>query len=1322
MYQDKDGYMWFGTYDGLNLFNGKNTIVYRFEPDNPLSLSSNIIHYITEAEIDHLWISTSMGLNKMSLKDREIVESYPQYGEARLITSDREGNTLLITKNEFISCYLPELKTIRDVFKPGMKPDSVCCLFTGYDERFYLLDKHAELWDIELDKTNLPLTLSNTKRVIHPKALLTAFPDKESLFFVDVEGKLYQYDLKENSSVFLADLSSLLNRYGSSIGNIVWYGEHLYLAIRGAGLVKIEKGFNGGSGELLIDIGIYCISPDRNQDLLWVGTDGEGVYMHYQKQELFGNVLLDHLPVSIRKPVRSLYTDEKGEVWIGTKGDGIVRIKNYAQYDGRNIPASEVTHYTTADGLSNNQVFCFLKSKYRDLMWIGTQGPGLSYYSPVHDQIITVQGRGDRKIQRVHSITEVNDSTLWVATAGDGLLEILLGQENGRLNIKRKTGYFFESNGNSCNEFHSMSYDGDSLLMIGSRGGYGVIRFNIYTKEYEFLSLLRMENSAIGDVLSVHQSRDSVYYFGASSGLTRVWFREEYPPLVRLFDKNSGIVNDMIHGILEDEEQCLWLSTNKGLARYNPYNDFFHNYSFPDLKVIEFSDDAYSKCAYTGKLLFGGINGFVWVDVSQYIPPTYKPKLRFFQMRVGNESTSLNRYNDEAGKTLEIPPGVSVFSLSFIATDYIEGDNYEYSYQLENYTTRWISLQKNNEITFTNLPAGKYILKVRYKNDVFDSDSLYYSLPVYILPPWYLSRTAWSLYGVIVFLLILLAVWILKQKIAERQARITQRIKEEQKEKLYESKLNFFTNITHELCTPLTLINGINEHIRSYATHVSDEGLRKYTDILSENVKGLNELITEILDFRKIEESGFTHFHIKTVFLSEVLRKQCESYLPVARDNEIEYLITIPESLEWNTDPAYLKKIVSNLLSNAFKYTPRQGKIHLTVYKENEHLFIKVYNTGEGIEESILDTIFDRYRILENLNENMYTEQSSRNGLGLFICRSLVKALQGEISVQSQYGVCAQFTVSLPYLESGEVAGNPQSFVEFTSPLPSLPEVPEENKIEDPGDKPIVLVIDDNKDILWLVSKQLSPYYTVKEAHHVREAFLVLEKILPSLIITDIIMPDVNGLEFITRLKSDKFTKHIPVVVISAKISDAEQAEGINMGADAYLPKPFSPQLLLSVVNRLITNKKELKDYFYSPESAYDYKEGQVVHQEDRQFLDEVTKIINDNLEKESLRPELIADELGINTRNLYRRFKKISSLSPSDFIKDYRFTHAAKLLVTTNLHVQEIIYKVGINNKSYFYREFLKKYGVTPKEYRKSPLNSPQGGASGFQENNSPE
>ena len=868
--------------------------------------------------------------------------------------------------------------------------------------------------------------------------------------------------------------------------------------------------------------------------------------------------------------------------------------------------------------------------------------------------------------------------------------------------IKYVKSFILEKDGKICNEFHSMSYDDEaSLLYLGSRGGYGLVRFNLLTKKYEFIPMNNAGNRAVGDVLCMCYSKDSTFYLGASSGMTQMKLHSGNPAEVRQYSRIDGIKNDMVHGILEDSDGCVWLSTNKGLTKYNPHYRFFHNYESPDLDVTEFSDDAYWKCPYTGKLFFGGINGVIWVDPQNDRQENYKPALHFFEMKMGHETHSLYDYTDQKTGYVTIPPNISTFSISFVATDYIHGENYEYSYLLENYNTSWTELQKDNEVVFTKLPYGNYVLKVRYKNDVFDSDAKEYFLHIRVLPPWYRGSWAMIAYGLVLATICLGIVYWLRRRIVEKQAEVARKIREEQKEKLYEAKLNFFANITHELCTPLTLINGVNDYIKISADRLADGKLEKYARILGENVTNLNELIQEILDIRKIEEVGFSHIQIKRVSVSSLIRKQCESFIPVAEQNGINFTFSdVDKPVYWNTDVPSLKKIIRNLVSNAFKYTEQKGTIDVSVRIENESLIIKVYNTGKGIAEADLKTIFDRFHILGDLDGNNYTQMTSRNGLGLFICHSMVQLLRGEINVESKEGESAGFIVTLPYLEVEEMDLDEQADEEVPVAQPVVSAVAAETT----GNigNPVILVVDDNRDIVWLIKETLSSEYAVREAFNAEEALALMDQQTPDLIITDIMMPSMDGFALISRIKSDKFTRHIPLIVVSAKVSESEQAEGLDLGADVYLTKPFSSVVLHSVVNRLMANKKELKDYYYSPESAYEQSGGQLIHQEDKEFMDSVTAIIKENLAQDTLRPELIADKLGMNTRALYRRFKKISPLTPSDFIKDYRMMHAARLLVTTNLSVQEIIYQVGISNKSYFYREFSAKYGVTPGEYRR--------------------
>lgn len=1297
IYQDDRGYMWIGTYDGLNLFNGRNTYVYRFEPDNKNTLCSNIINKISDGGPGYLWVSTSMGLNRFSLKDRKVTESYPEYPECLLIATDSLENTLVVSRKNFISCHTSRTASFQDIYTRDITPETARLLFAGEQGCFYLLSSDGVLKQLIPDYSKLPFTIKTKENKIHDKPIEQAFYEEGVLYYVDADNKLYRYRTEENKETYLSDLSGWMEKYGK-VARVVSFQSKLYLVFRNGLLLDPDK----PEEAIDLNIGVFSMFKDKKQQILWIGTDGQGLRMLYDKYERFDGLALEDLPFVMLNPVRSVYTDEDKTLWFGTKGDGFVRIKEYDSYAKGEIPLDRIARYTTADGLSNNRVYCFYKSLYHPLVWIGTDGPGLSYYSYEDEKVHTLPSKIDTRIRYVHSICEINDSTLWMATTGDGLIEVVLERDKSGLTVKYLQSYLLEKDGKICNEFYSMYYDGKSTLYLGSRGGYGMARFDLLTRQYDFMSMNNSANQAIGDVLSLCYSSDSTFYLGASSGMTRMKCDQAGTCEFWQYDRSDGISNDMIHGILEDKDKCIWLSSNKGLTKYNPHNNFFHNYGSQELMVTEFSDDAYWKCPYTGRLFFGGVDGLVWIDPQNDRQESYSPDLHFFELKMGDETISLYDYADANPGPVTIPPDVSTFTISFVATDYIHGDNYEYSYLLQDYNTAWTELQKSNEISFTKLPYGNYTLKVRYKNDVYDSNAREYLLPLKILPPWYLSTWAIAVY---IFLAILFAgvlVYWINRRIAEKQQQVARKIHEEQKEKLYEAKLNFFANITHELCTPLTLINGVGDYIQTYAENTSDNKLKRYIRILRDNVASLNELIQEILDFRKIEEAGLNYFSIRRISVPDIIRRQYESFTPIAEQNGIKFVLSLPDQLYWNTDPTGLKKILVNLISNAFKYSDEAGEIRISATTENESLIIRVYNSGKGISETDLKTIFDRYRILGDLEGNNYTQTTSRNGLGLFICHSIVQSLHGTIEVKSEEGRFAEFIVRLPHLEAEEEEAEPENEEPETVPVLSSP-IDETGLpgIVSPENKPCVLVVDDHKDIVWLIKESLSEAYTIVEAYGVEEAIRLMEKQTPALIITDIMMPEIDGMELISRVKSDKFTRHIPLIVVSARISEHDQAEGLDLGADAYLTKPFSAVVLRSVVNRLMTSKKELKDYYYSPESAYEQSGGQLIHQEDKEFMDAVTAIIRENLDKETLRLELIAEKMGMNTRSLYRRFKKISPLTPSDFIKDYRFNYAAQLLVTTNLSVQEIIYKVGISNRSYFYREFAAKYNQTPTEYR---------------------
>ncbi len=1297
-YQDKDGYMWFGTYDGLNLYNGKEVITYRHEQGNSLSLCSNIIYKITSAGNDYLWISTTLGLNKFSLKERKIVESYPQLPKVTHIETDQEGNSWIYAKDDTITycAYNPEKKKF-SIFKNIQLENTnlgilnINRLFL-HNNNIYLFTNDGRLIINDATVLKSKNKISAHELKVHNTKICKIAIKEDRLYFIDIENNIYKFNLITHKKDFIINLTPYIKEDFGFVPQIEIFKDQIYVACKNQGILKIDDTENLKVVSINQGTPVFCMYPDRFQNLLWIGTDGQGIQQYCETPQLFTQITLENLK-NINKPIRSIFTDSLNNLWIGTNGDGLLRIKNYQKTDN-NINLSEIDHITKKDGLACNQIFSFKKSIYKkDILWIGSER-GLSYYSYKDKRFRIVNNQTDTRIEQIHTIKETSDSTIWLASTCSGLIKATIQIKNGQYYIVSSKSYLLETANFVCSEIHSMSYDGKQHFLIGSRGGYGVAKFNIITGQYNFIPILKQsEKSAIGDVLCVYQGHDSTFYIGSSSGMTKLQLAHNQNIVSTQYDRKEGLINDMIHGILEDNEGYIWLSSNRGLIKYNPKNESFHNYIAPTLNIIEFSDDAFWKCPYTNRLFFGGVNGLVAINPRKIKSDNNlkdNTQFKFFGLKISGTDYPLNRFLNTKNGAIEIPPSISTFSVSFIALDYIHHNNYEYSYKLENYNDDWIDLQKVDEINFINLPYGDYILKVKYKNDVIEGSERIESLHIIKIAPWYLTKTAYIIYSILLLTMCASIVYILRKQMIKKHNRVIDEIEKLQRRELLESKLNFFTNITHEFYTPLTLIKGICETLMKGTQTISEDKYKEHLSTLYNNTYDLEILIQEILKFRDIESINPT-LHIQSeVSITNIVNRFLQAYQIIAQQAEINLICFISPNIYWNTDISCFHKILSNLVSNAFKYTPPKGTIRISLYIEENSLILEVYNTGKGIEHAKLSTIFKPYNILEDVDSNSYSQLTTRTGLGLSICHNMVILLKGNIAVDSIIGKSTTFTVVLPNLN--------KSLFLRENKVDKI----EKNSQSETEHLQTVLVIDDNKEIVSMITDYTSDSYKIMKAYNASEALSILQEKNISLIITDIMMPEKDGIQLIKEIKSNKFIKHIPLIVISAKVTDKQQEEGILAGADVYLPKPFSLSLLKSYVDKLLNKQADLKNYYYSPESAYEFGEGSLIHQDEKDFINNINSIIDRNIDNILLSPDFIANELHMNTRTLYRKVKSITTLSPMDFIKSYRFLMSERLLVSTSLTVQEIMYKIGITNKSYFYREFLKRNNTTPNEYRK--------------------
>ncbi|HLT87187.1 MAG TPA: response regulator [Sphingobacterium sp.] len=1292
-YQDHLGYMWFGTYDGLSFYNGTEIITYRHEPSNPLSLCSNIIYKITAADKDHIWISTTMGLNKLSLLTRKITASYPSLPKLVHIESDAGGDTWMIPSDHLLLHYKSSGDGSVDSIILANKDLSLLNINRLFivDSALLILKNDGHLLSKNIAEISGKEKISGQEVQIHKRRIVKACLSGNDLYFVDDQFDVFQYDLLTSRTHHLNNIKSLIHEDYGFIAQIEYYDKSVYVALKNSGVLKVGRGNGDQSVWIRPGVSVFCLLTDRYQDLLWIGTDGQGVQQHSASAPLFGQLNLSITNIT-NKPVRAILTDSLGNIWVGTNGDGLIQFKYTHSSNSITVGELPVARFNKREGLLSSQIFGMAKSKYHDLFWIGTE-KGLFYYS-YRDRTIreAVLSNSKPLLESIHTILETSDRKLWLTSTRFGLVEVDITEVGGAIQVRSAQNHLLRGESYAGNEIQSMVYGDPSKLVVGLRGGRGVAEFDMNTHTYNFLPVIDPENGlAITDVLTVWRDPNHSYYLGSSSGMTAFNLHRATVSDIKHYNKKNGLVNDMIHGILGDEMGYLWLSSSRGLIKYNPHNELFHNYIAPTLEINEFSDDAYWKCPYTGTLYFGAVNGFIWVNPKQLLQQesTHPSKFHFFDIKIKGESHPLSAFARSAGKGIEIPASVPSFSLSFTVLDYLNKD-YTYSYKLDNYHDDWIAIANPNQIDFTNLPAGRYTLKVRYKNDVTPGSERTESLYIVKLPPWYLSTSA------IVFYIILLAaiglyLYVLSRRIALRKREEAQReMEKNQRKEVLESKLAFFTNMTHEFYTPLTLIKGICEVLKGGVPR-SESAYQEHLNTLTSNTVALEGLIRELLDIHDPEKATPTYHIQKDVQLTPLAMQYLKSCRLIAEKAHINYVESIEPDLIWNTDTAFFQRILNNLVSNAFKYVDENGTVRIDLNRKGDILELSVYNSGKGIVTSELSNIFEPYHILHNDDANGYMQLTGRNGLGLSICRSMVELLEGHIVVESEVDQYTLFRVVLPYIAAADAEETIPSDRVDTTRIVSAENV-----------RPTLLLVDDNPDIISMISSYLATEFAILTAHGAQQALEILTTETVSLIVTDIMMPDKDGIQLIEEIRNTKSYKHIPIVVLSAKTTEKQQEAGIQSGADVYLTKPFSLSLLRSHIDRLVKKNEVMRDYFHSPESAYETTMNNIVHRDDKKLISTLIAIIDEHIENPALSPGFIAEIMNTSPRSLYRKVKNITSLSLMDFIKDYRFLTAERLLVSTNLSVQEIMYKSGMSNKSYFYREFVKRNKVTPKEFRK--------------------
>ena len=946
----------------------------------------------------------------------------------------------------------------------------------------------------------------------------------------------------------------------------------------------------------------------------------------------------------------------------------------------------------TADNseLLDNSVYAFARSR-RNLLWIGTDGEGLNYYSYGDRRIRTL--RTPAPLKYIHALYETSPDTLWVATVGCGVFRVTLGGTASQPSIRGVEQLHFNDELEIKNFFFTLYPENGSAMWFGNRGG-GAVRYDIAGGSSEVFKFDAGRSAIANDIFAIHRSGDGTMWFGSSGGL--IEFRRDSTSHV------PGIRNT-VHGILEDRKGDLWLSTNRGLVQYSPHTGYVVTYGYSyGLNTIEYSDGACFADPRTGTLFFGGIDGLVTIEDTGFREQEYNPPMLFRDIRLNDGIRNIGDMLSRDG-VLTLRHGQRIFEITVSALDYVNGSNYSYYSRLDGYNDQWAGA--SSQLSFADLPAGTYRLDVRYRNNITGAESPVYSLPIRLKPAWYATAAAKCLY-----VLLLLAVvggvirhYLLRYR--RRRAEKLQRLEIRRKEEVYESKMRFFSNITQELSMPLTMISAPCQQILAYRK--ADPYVLKYAQTIRQNVSKLHDLIYMLHEFRGIRTGQNDESeNIELVPVAEIAQSMVETFGEYSQQNSIHCQLDIERNLVWPTDRDGLSTILNTLLSNAFKHTPYNGAVSLTIRSDNGKLLISASNDSVGVNLEDIEAIFDRYRVLDYFERKSERGLSFQGDLRLAICHSIVVRMQGEIKVESTPNAQTTFTVLLPQLKvTAENAPTADNIVpaskEYGLPLPTV------TRREFPFDKNrrTVFIVNDNSEIMNFVAELFAADYNIKMPSGKTEMIELLKQMHPDIVICDALSEQSDCLSLIQFIKQGKLTSHIPVILLSTAQQIDERIKGVESGADICLTLPFNVEYLKAVAEQLLRRNRSLKDYYKSSISAFELSDGRMLHQDDKEFIDRMLKIINDNISNTEISTKFIADELGVSIRNLYRRLEGILNQTPTNIIKEYRLAKAEQLLTTTKLSIDEIIYKAGFVNRGTFFKCFSAKYGCTPKVYRKEKL-----------------
>ncbi|NER17850.1 hybrid sensor histidine kinase/response regulator transcription factor [Spongiivirga citrea] len=1311
IHQDRLGRIWLATRDGLNLYDGSSFKIFRNDPTDSLSISNDDILSIKEDSQGKIWIGTYNGLNRYdpvtktfkrffhgdknsNLKDNTIW-ALEEIGEEIWIGTSKGLFVYNTNNNSFINSTSSQ-KHLKDSYILSILKTKNNTIWVGTSKGLYKLNSRTDnLLNFDLIANS---NVKGTELYIQDLAESnngTIWIGTKNLGLFKLDRKLQKLELLNEQNEY-KDLHTDVRALDFDENNDLWIGTY-------EGVKILDS-----KGRL------KCISSSTNENLskvksiftdkkgsVWIGKYYGGVSIWDDTNINFTNFDNDFKEGLLSyKVVGSIVADRRSNIYLGTEGGGITILDPSFQ----NI--SYINKTNTPKVPSDNIKSLFINN---DQLWIGSFNAGVVVYDIKDNKVLTnlLPEKLERILKQsgVYAIKKDYLNNMWFGTFGSGLIHY---------NIKTNTFRQFTNNSDdpltlSNNRIRSLLIDSEERIWIGTQKGLNSFKLeDIQDNNVLFNHYFYSNIGASGvDILTIFEDDDHTIWVGTKAkGL----YKFNNGLFEKVIIKKGDLQINSIHSILQDNKKNLWLGSNQGIVKYNPKTKNVKIYDQKDgLSSSEFNDNSCLKLN-ANRLYFGGPSGLSFFDPENIIINDYAPRVILTDLKIMNQSVKVKDETKILKKSISLTDKITLsynkanFTLAFATPNFINASNNQYDYRMLGLDDQWVNTT-NTEASYTIQKPGTYFFEVKGANNDGVWNKNVVRLEIEVLPAPWRSWWAFTIYALLIGLALFFLIRFLKSKAKLKHELELEHIENLRNEQTNKAKLQFFTNISHEFRTPLTLILGpIQQLLEDYKG-----GNKTYKKLLviENSATHLLQLINRLMDFRKLENNQL-NLRAAEGNIVKFLKEIYLSFTEYAKSGNYTYnFTTTDQEILVYYDRAKLERVFYNLISNAFKYTPKGGTITINVVKNNDHLEVEVQDSGVGISEKYLDKIFDRFFEIPG-NDKLHEEYNKGTGIGLSIVRNIVNLHHGTIDVKNQSQRGTVFALKLPlgklHLSQGEILQDfkiSDDISQYESQLENY-NLTAANRLDHlivEKDKQTILIVEDNKPLRSFLKDFLNQDYNVIEAENGKIGLKKALKHVPDLIVSDIIMPEMVGTDLCTEIKQNLKTSHIPVVLLTSRSSLVYKFEGLESGADEYISKPFNLKEFKLRVQNLLQSTSRLKKKFSN--ENYLKPSDITVSSIDEQLLKKAFQIVENNISNEQFDIPYFCTELGISRTLLFTKIKAWTNFTPNEFIHELRMKRAAQLLEQNKINISQVSYKVGFKNPKYFSKCFQKKFGETPSDYQ---------------------